>query len=111
MQVNVIPYFLQETTFTYNQKNYLHTTSGIFVQVNVVPNFSFAGNHIHLQARSGLASSLRDGQFDPVHKHNSNLNASLHDCEIDGGDISKGELWIRLQPPLLRITEPKKPET
>ena len=83
----------------------------IFVQVNVVPNFSFAGNHIHLEAKSGLVSSLQDVPVDPVHKHNSNLNASLHDGEIDGGDVAKGELWIRLQPRLLRITEPKKPET
>ena len=92
---------------TCKQKNYMQAKN---VQVNLLPTFVFvARNHIHLQAKKWTCL-LPLKSIWSCSKKNLNLNASLHDGEVDGGDVAKGELWICLQPRLLRITEPKKPE-
>ena len=39
------------------------------------------------------------------------LNTPLHDGEVDGGDVAKGELGVSFQSCLFIVTETKKPAT
>ena len=36
----------------------------------------------------------------------SHLNATLHDGQVDGGDVAESKSWVCLQPRLLRVAKP-----